>query len=88
MKVEFRESFLRDIRKIKDKAVLEAVKKAIEDVESVESPAEITNLKKMHGSRGYFRIRLGDHRIGLKLESDTVRFVRFLHRKEIYRFFP
>jgi len=88
LKVEFRESFLRDIRKIKDKAVLEAVKKAIEDVESVESPAEITNLKKMHGSRGYFRIRLGDHRIGLKLESDTVRFVRFLHRKEIYRFFP
>ena len=88
MKVEFRESFLRDIRKIKDKAVLEAVKKAIEDVESVESPAEITNLKKMHGSRGYFRIRLGEHRIGLKLESDTVRFVRFLHRKEIYRFFP
>jgi mRNA interferase RelE/StbE len=88
LKVEFRESFLRDIRKIKDKAVLEAVKKAIEDVESVESPAEITNLKKMHGSRGYFRIRLGDHRIGLKLESDTLQFVRFLHRKEIYRFFP
>ena len=88
MKVEFRESFLRDIRKIKDKVVLEAVKKAIEGVESVEAPAEITNLKKMHGSRGYFRIRVGDHRIGLKLESDTVQFIRFLHRKEIYRFFP
>ena len=88
MKVEFRESFLRDIRKNKDKGVLEAIKKAIEEVESVEAPAEITNLKKMHGSRGYFRIRLGDHRIGLKLESDTVQFVRFLHRKEIYRFFP
>ena len=88
MKVEFRESFLRDIRKVKDKGVLEALKKAIENVENADSLAEAANLKKMHGSRGYFRIRLGEHRIGLKLESDTVHFVRFLHRREIYRFFP
>ena len=88
MKVEFRESFLRDIRKIKDKGILETLKKTIEDVENAESLAEINSLKKMHGPRGYFRIRLGDHRIGLKVEAETVHFVRFLHRREIYRFFP
>jgi mRNA interferase RelE/StbE len=88
LKVEFRESFLKDIRKIKDKGVLETLKKAIEDVENAESLTDIVNLKKMHGSRGYFRIRLGDHRLGLKVDADTVQFVRFLHRREIYRFFP
>jgi mRNA interferase RelE/StbE len=88
LKIEFRESFLRDIRKIKDKGVLETLKKAIVDVENAESLVEITNLKKMHGSRGYFRIRLGDHRIGIKRDAETIHFVRFLHRREIYRFFP
>ena len=88
MKVEFRESFLRDIRKVKDKGNLDTLKKTIEKVENAESLAEINGLKKMHGSQGYFRIRLGDHRVGLKLEAETIHFVRFLHRREIYRFFP
>jgi mRNA interferase RelE/StbE len=88
LKVEFRESFLRDVRKIKDKGTLEALKKAIENVENAESLAEIASVKKMHGSRGYFRIRVGAYRIGLKLDSDTVHFVRFLNRREIYRYFP
>jgi mRNA interferase RelE/StbE len=36
----------------------------------------------------YYRIRLGDYRVGLKIENNTVCFVRFLHRKDIYRYFP
>lgn len=36
----------------------------------------------------YYRIRVGDYRLGLALEGDTVILVRFLHRKEIYRYFP
>jgi mRNA interferase RelE/StbE len=35
-----------------------------------------------------YSIRIGDYRIGLALEKDTLVFVRCLHRKEIYRFFP
>jgi len=36
----------------------------------------------------YYRIRLGDYRIGLVVNEQTVVFVRFLHRREIYRYFP
>ena len=88
MKAEFRESFLKDLRSIKDKNLLAKVKEAIQSVESTETPDDLANLKKMHGGHGYFRIRIGDYRIGLKLEGETFYFVRFLNRKEIYRYFP
>ena len=88
MKAEFRESFLKDLRSIKDKSLLAKVKETILVVESAETPDDIVHLKKMHGGRGYFRIRIGDYRIGLKLDGDTLFFVRFLNRKDIYRYFP
>lgn len=88
MKVEFNESFLKDLKAIKDKALLAKVKAAIEASEKADTLVQITHLKKMRGSREYFRIRIGDFRIGLKLEDDTLVFIRFLNRKDIYRFFP
>lgn len=88
MKVEFNESFLKDLKAVKDKSVLAKVKAAIKAVEETDSLDKITHLKKMRGSRDYFRIRLGGFRIGAKLEGDTLLFIRFLNRKDIYRYFP
>ena len=88
MKVEFNESFLKDLKALKDKSVLVKVKVAIEAAEQAVSLDHITNLKKMRGSREYFRIRIGDFRIGVKLEADTIIFIRCLNRKDIYRYFP
>ena len=88
MKVEFKESFLKDLERVRDAAIRRRVKEIIEQVETAETPSDITNLKKLRGSERYYRIRTGDYRIGLVLEGDTVVFVRFLHRKDIYRYFP
>lgn len=88
MKVEFNESFLKDIKCVKASSVLKRVSVAIESVEKATSLDEIHHLKKTRGSRDYFRIRIGDFRIGIKLESNTMVFVRFLNRKDIYRKFP
>jgi mRNA interferase RelE/StbE len=49
---------------------------------------EVENLKKLRGGDRYYRIRIGDYRIGLAVEESTVIFVRFLHRKDVYRYFP
>ena len=38
--------------------------------------------------RSNYRIRLGDYRIGIEIQKDTIIFTRFLHRKDIYKFFP
>jgi mRNA interferase RelE/StbE len=88
LKVEFNESFLKDLKAVKDKSVLTKVKAAIVAVEQADTLDKITNLKKMRGSREYFRIRIGDFRIGIMLEGDTLVFIRFLNRKDIYRYFP
>lgn len=88
MKIEFKESFRKDLKAVKDKLVLAKVKAAIEASEKADTLDKITNLKKMRGSRDYFRIRIGDYRIGLKLERETLVFIRFLNRKDIYRYFP
>ncbi len=88
MTVDFKSSFTRDLKKIKDKDLLQQVKEAIEEVEQATNLQTVSNLKQLKGGGRYFRIRIGDYRIGLVKEDDTVAFVRFLHRREIYRFFP
>ncbi|WP_417909752.1 type II toxin-antitoxin system RelE family toxin [Candidatus Electronema sp. PJ] len=45
-------------------------------------------MKKLKGYDTFYRVRIGDYRIGLKLAEDGLIFVRCLHRKEIYRYFP
>ena len=88
MKVEFKKSFTKDLKKVRDKNLLQQVKEAIEEIEQAPSLQVVRNLRQLKGGSNYFRIRVADYRIGLKLEGDTVIFVRYLHRKEIYRYFP
>ena len=88
MKVEFKSSFMKDLKKIKQKQLQSQIRELIEKVESSANITELENMKKLSGSDVYYRIRLGDYRTGLKIENNTVYFVRFLHRKDIYRYFP
>ena len=88
MKVEFKSSFVKDLKKVKAKQLQNQVRQVIEKVERSAVISEIEQLKKLRGGDVYYRIRLGDHRIGMKIENDTVYFIRFLHRKDIYRYFP
>ena len=88
MKLEFRSSFARDIKRIRDKGLLKRVREIIEEVERAKSSTEISNLKRLKGRDDYYRIRVGDYRVGVALTGDNVVFVRFLNRKDIYKYFP
>lgn len=88
MNVRFKASFASDLRALNDKSLLERIRSLIAQVESAESLTEIPNLKKLRGGGAYYRARLGDYRVGLAVEGDTIVFVRVLHRREVYRFFP
>jgi mRNA interferase RelE/StbE len=88
MKSFFLASFLSDVKKLRDGKMRQSVAHAITRVEQASALADVPSLKRLSGHHSYFRIRVGDWRIGLKVESDTVTFVRCLHRREIYRFFP
>jgi len=88
VRVLFRSSFGRDLKKIREPDILTQVRDAIENVESAARFLDVHNLKKMSGSSGYYRIRIGDYRIGIAVDGETVEFVRCLHRRDIYRYFP
>jgi mRNA interferase RelE/StbE len=88
VKVEFKASFSKDLNKIKNKVVLKQIKEAIEGVEKTKDFKSIPNLKKLRGGDTYYRIKVGEYRIGLSVEGDLLVFVRCLDRKDIYRYFP
>ncbi len=88
MKVEFRASFAKDLRNLKDKALLARLKEAIERVERAAALQDLPSLKKVQGTVDCYRLRIGEYRLGLLVEGDTVIFVRCLNRKEIYLYFP
>lgn len=88
MEILFERSFERDLRRIRNKRLLEQVRNIIHQVEAAGSLNELTQLKKMQGFDTYYRIRVGDYRIGIELIGGKVVFVRLLARKDIYRYFP
>jgi mRNA interferase RelE/StbE len=88
MKVEFKASFSRDLKRIKDKELLREIQEVIEVIESTQCFTEIPNLGKLRVKGHYYRVKLGDYRFGLIMDGNTVTFIRFLHRSEIYRYFP
>jgi len=88
MIVVFKKSFLKEIKKIKNKKLNDAIFDSITNVENAYSISEIKNLKPLTGFKEYYRIRIGDYRIGLKIENDSVYFVTVDHRKDIYKAFP
>lgn len=87
MIVEFRRSFEKDLSKIRDAELLQRIQSVIEEVEAIDSFIDLTNVKKLKAEGDYYRIRVGDYRIGFVGENVVV-FSRVLHRKEIYRYFP
>ena len=60
----------------------------IEELETVSTLTEISSVRRLAGEGRYYRARIGDYRLGIAVEDDVVILVRFLHRSDIYRFFP
>ncbi len=80
MNVEFSKSFDKQTSRITDKILLKRLGKTLN---------QISNLKPIVGHSGYYRIRLGDYRIGISVEEETVWFHFFGKRDEsTYKKFP
>jgi mRNA interferase RelE/StbE len=88
MIVKIDKSFNKDTDKIKDKILLLDIADCIEALEKADNIKSIKNIKKLKGSADFYRIRIGDYRIGLEVKNKTIELIRFLHRKDIYKYFP
>ena len=99
MRTRVRGSFERDVRKFvkKNKRRTRYIERAIDDIRvriegmtSSQALSRLNDVKKLSNSTEYYRVRIGDYRIGLQVTDggDAVEFVRFLHRRDFYRHFP
>ena len=89
MIVEFDKSFCKSIIRLKDKSITQKIEELINALESGNSIAAAPNLKKLSGFHHYYRIRIGDYRVGLeRISDDTIRLIVVAHRKDIYKIFP
>ena len=88
MIVEFDKSFGKSIEKLKDQTVLAKIEKLILKMETATSITEITGVKKLSGHKTYYRIQIGDYRMGFEKIGEKIRLIVIANRKDIYTIFP
>ncbi|WP_353570954.1 type II toxin-antitoxin system RelE/ParE family toxin [Candidatus Albibeggiatoa sp. nov. BB20] len=89
MQVSYRKKFLKQLAKLPAEIRPTIEQFVFETLPTHTSLAEIGKIEKMQGYDGYYKIRFGSYRVGIKQESDesiTVQIV--MHRRDIYRYFP
>jgi len=88
MEIKIDKSFQKDTKRIKDKKVLSRIANTIANVQRAKTLEEIKSIKKIQGTQSMYRIRIGDYRLGITIFDSKVEFIRCLHRKDIYKYFP
>ena len=66
MKILIDKSFVKDVDKVTDKKLLRNLNKLIIKLENSNSLIELSNVKKIKGYDSFFRIRIGNYRLGLE----------------------
>lgn len=88
MIVRIDKSFEKDVKNINSQLINKRVTKVINEIQTADKISDITNLKKIQGTNNYYRIRIGDYRVGIIITKTEIQLIRLLHRKDIYRYFP
>ncbi len=89
MNVLFDASFEKSLRKLKNKDVQSKIWETILVLEEAVTLRNVPDVKKMEGFKTFYRIKLGQYRLGFELiNPNTVLLILVAHRKDIYRYFP
>lgn len=89
MELLYAKRFSKDVDAIRKEArIKNALLKVIEKIREAGSLADVRGVKKIEGYQKYYRIKLGDYRLGIKVAKNRIELIRFLHRKDSYRRFP
>ncbi len=89
MNVEFDKSFHKWLSRINESNTLKKIELAILKAEGAKVINDIPNTKKLSGHKNYYRIKIGDYRIGFeRINKTTIRLIIVANRKEIYQRFP
>lgn len=89
MKVVANPRFNRDLRRIREPFIASRLNRKIEELEAAASIRDVSEVRRLNAPRGrHYRIRIGEYRLGVTLEGDTVVLAGIGHRRDFYRRFP
>ena len=85
----YKKTFLKDLSKLPLDYRERIEKLVFEGIPNYDNLFEVLNVKSMKGHKDYYRIRIGDYRIGCKIEEESkIIFYRVKNRSDIYKLFP
>jgi mRNA interferase RelE/StbE len=89
LKIEYRQLFLKDLKRLKKQPIYQIIYDlAFNTLSNAASLEDLPNVKALVGKPNRYRIRVGDYRVGIEVNGDTLELLRVLHRREFYRYFP
>ncbi|GJQ48821.1 MAG: hypothetical protein HKUEN01_12070 [Candidatus Kuenenia stuttgartiensis] len=78
MKTEYISSFIKDLGALKGSHYYEKIKTMVfEDIPKLPDIDKVKNLRKLKNNKSYYRIRIGEYRIGVRLNNNIVKQIRF-----------
>jgi mRNA interferase RelE/StbE len=85
----YKKAFLKDLAKLPLPYRQQIEKLVFKKIPQLDSVFAVPNMKKIKGYQDYYRIRVGDYRIGCEVkEAKRVIFYRVKSRSDIYKLFP
>ena len=88
MELLYGKKFSKDIDDLRKNArTRKALLEVIENFRKAGSLADLKDVRKIEGYQKYYRIKVGEYRLGIKVTKNKAELIRFLHRKDIYNDF-
>ncbi len=85
----FKKTFLKDLAALPTLYRKRIERLVFEDFPQMSTLSDKLDILKIQGHENYYRIRIGDYRIGCEIETgNRITFYRVKNRKDIYRVFP
>jgi mRNA interferase RelE/StbE len=88
--VLYKKTFLKELKKLPRDIRIKAEHLCFDILPEIENPADIKGLEKLVGYEKSYKVRFGDYRAGIEVDTEkkVIVLCRVLHRKEIYRYYP
>jgi mRNA interferase RelE/StbE len=87
MKIEIKKTIVKDLEKIPIHIKIK-LRNIINELKESDNLQNTKNIKKLKGYQNFYRLDIGTYRLGFIYDNNEITLLRFLHRKEIYRYFP
>lgn len=89
MEIQYRQSFLKDLKKLKKQLIYQRIYQlAFTTLPEISSLEELSDIVAIKGASNRYRIRIGNYRVGIAVNGNRIEMMRVLHRREFYRYFP